>query len=152
MATQPTSLREIRAELRKIPRDRRLEIVESIRAGRAVADPRDAALAVAWAEYLDRRRQSRAWLPWVLPRARPMGRHAWLWGLHVVAMLVAVAFVCRFAWTWIPSPWHWLVLGWVVCSIATVPVTLRQTLRSYWNAPRAAEANRKLLQNTSPAA
>src|SRR5689334_10873660 len=120
MDTQPKSLREIRAELRKIPRDRRREIVNAIRAGRAVADPRDAALAAAWAEYLDRRRSSWAWPRWVMPRERPTGRHAWFWGLHVVWLLAAIGLACALSWTSIPSPWQWLFVAWIVYGVATV--------------------------------
>jgi len=144
MATQPTSLREIRAALRKVPRDRRREIVNAIRDGRAVNDPRDAPLAVAWADYLDRRRSSWAWPRWAMPRERPRGKHAWVWGLHAVWMLVAVAIAVWSAR--LPSPWNYVVIGFFVYSAVTVPLTLRRTLRSYWNAPQAAAANRALIE------
>ncbi len=152
MAAQPTSLREIRGELRKLPRERRREIGNAIRAGRAVTDPRDAALAVAWAEYLDKRRYTWAWPPWVMPRERPVGRHAWFWSLHVVAMLAAIGLACALSWASIPSPWQWLVVAFVVYSVATVPFTLSRVLRTYWNAPQAAAANRELLEHGSSAA
>ena len=151
MVAQPTSLREIRAELRELPRDRRREIVNAIRAGRAVADPRDAALAVAWAEYLDRRRFSWAWPRWAMPRERPTGRHAWFWSLHVVTMLVGVGLACVYAWRWIPSPRHWFVVAWVVYCVATVPFTLNRVLRTHWNASQAVAANRELLEHGSAA-
>jgi hypothetical protein len=143
-AAQPTSLREIRAELRKIPRDRRRDIVNAIRAGRAVHDSRDAALAVAWADYLDRRRFTWAWPRWVMPRERPRGKHAWLWGLHAAWMLVAVGIAVWSAR--LPSPWDYLVIAFFAYSAVTVPFTLRRTLRSYWNAPQAAAANRELIE------
>jgi len=93
MAAQPASLREIRAELRKLPRERRREIVNAIRAGRAVNDPRDAPLAAAWADYLDQRRHT--WPRWIMPRERPHGRHAWLWLVHVALLLASIGLACR---------------------------------------------------------
>ena len=149
MATRPMSLREIRTELRKIPRDRRREIVRSIRDGRAVSDPRDAALAVACPEYLDQRRHSRAWIPWALPRERPHGKRKALWLAHAAWMLGAIALTCRYLWTWLPSPWRYLVIAFFAYSVATIPFTLGRILRGYWNAPQAAQANRELLDHTS---
>jgi hypothetical protein len=134
----------------ELPRERRREIGNAIRAGRAVNDPRDAALAVAWAEYLDKRRYTWLWPRWVMPRERPVGRHAWFWSLHVVTMLVAIGLACVYAWKVIPSPWHWLVVAWVVYSVATLPFTLSRILRFYWNASQAAAANRRLLSTGFP--
>jgi hypothetical protein len=142
MDARPTSLREIRAALRTIPRDRRREIVNAIRAGRAVNDPRDASLAVAWAEYLDRRRST--WPRWFMPLKRPHGKRAWLWLLHVASMLVALALACRFLWTWLGTPWRYFAIAWVAYSVVTTPLIIGRTLRSYWNAPQAAAANREL--------
>ena len=149
MAAQPTSLREIRAELRKLPRDRRREIGNAIRAGRAVADPRDASLTVAWAENLDKRRRTWMWPRWVMPRDRPHGWKAWLWLLHAAWLLVALALASRYEWRWFSSPWRYLVLAWLAYSAVTTPFIIARTLRTFWNAPLAVAANRRLLQETA---
>jgi hypothetical protein len=148
MATQPTSLREIRAEVRKLPRDRRREIVNAIRAGRAVSDPRDAPLAAAWADYLVRR--SSRWPRWLMPRERPQGKHAWLWLIHVALLLIAVGITFRVTLAF-PTPWRYLVIAWLAYSLVTTPLTMRRMLRSYWNARQAAAANRELVEHGSVA-
>ncbi|HEY2355277.1 MAG TPA: hypothetical protein VGH79_10315 [Gaiellaceae bacterium] len=79
-----------------------------------------------------------------MPRDRPRGKHAWLWGLHAAWMVVAVAIAVWLAH--LPSPWDYLVIGFFVYSAVTVPFTLRRVLTSYWNASQAAAANRELLE------
>ncbi|MDX6482156.1 MAG: hypothetical protein QOG85_2666 [Gaiellaceae bacterium] len=138
------SLREIRAELRKLPRDRRRDIVEAIRAGRAVTDPRDAPLAAAWAEYLDRRRFTWVWPRWVMPRERPRGRSAWLWLLHLASILGALALTCGYLWVWLPAPWRYFAAAWIAYCVVTTPLQIARMLRLYWNAPKAAAANRAI--------
>jgi hypothetical protein len=147
MATQPTSLREIRGALRGLPRDRRREIVDAIRTGRAVNDPRDAQLAALWAEYLDRRRST--WPRWLMPPERPHGKRAWLWLVHVASTLAALALASRFLWTWLGTPWRYFAVAWVAYSVVTTPVIIGRTLRSYRNAPLAAAANHELVERGS---
>jgi hypothetical protein len=134
--------------LRKVPRDRRREIVNAIREGRAVNDPRDAPLAMEWADYLDGRRFTWAWPRWVMPRERPHGRHVWLWGLHAAWVLVAIAIALWSAR--LPSPLDYLVIAFFAYGAVTLPFTLRHVLRSYWNAPQAAAANRELVERGTP--
>src|SRR4051794_4869741 len=73
-------------ELRALPSKRRRAVGRAIREGKAVNDPCDAALAVAWA-----RRVQAAWWPgWALPRSRPRGRRALLWLLHATWVIVVL--------------------------------------------------------------
>lgn len=134
------SFRNVRRALRRLPRERRKDIVAAVRAGRAVNDPRDAALAVAWAERLERVR----WPGWVMPRSRPQGNRAWLWLLHLAWIIAAMTAAIATLWSSIPGIWRWVVIGFFSYSAIVTPLTLAQTLRAYWNAPEAAEQNRKL--------
>jgi hypothetical protein len=79
-----------------------------------------------------------------MPRERPRGKSAWLWGLHVTWLVVAIAIAIWSAR--LPSPWNYLVIGFFVYGAVTAPFTLRHVLRSYWNAPQAAAANRELIE------
>jgi hypothetical protein len=136
-------MREIRRELRQLPRDRRKDIVSSIRAGEAVADPRDAALAIAWAEHLTAKRHGWWWPRWAMPRKRPHGWRAWVWLLHLAWIAAAVAYAWTMLWPALPGIWRWVIVGFVVYSTIATPITMRQVLRAYWNAPQAAEKNRQ---------
>ena len=127
--------------MRRLPRDRRKGIVAAIRAGRAVNDPRDAALAVAWAERLKNTR----WPGWMMPRSRPTGRRAWLWLLHLAWVIAAMAAALAALWSSIPDVWRWIIVGLFVYSAIVMPLTMAQTLRAYWNAPEAADKNRQLV-------
>lgn len=140
-AKEPTPLRDVRRAVRRLPRDRRKDIISSIRAGRAVSDPRDAALAVAWAERLERVR----WPGWMMPRSRPQGRRAWLWLAHLAWIVAAVAVAVASLWSSIPGVWRWVIVGFLAYSAIVTPLTIAQTLRAYWNASDAAEENRRLV-------
>ncbi len=135
------SLRDVRRALRRLPRERRKDLVAAIRAGRAVSDPRDAHLAVAWAERLARVR----WPGWVMPRSRPEGKRAWLWLLHLAWIIAAIVVAIATLWPSIPGIWRWIILGFFAYSAIVTPLTIAQTLRAYWNAPEAAEKNRQLV-------
>lgn len=134
------SLRDVRRAVRRLPRDRRKDIIRAIRAGRAVSDPRDAALAVGWAERLERFR----WPGWLMPRSRPQGRRAWLWLAHLAWIVAALVVALASLWSSIPGVWRWVLVGVLAYSAVVTPFTIAQTLRAYWNASKAAEANRGL--------
>jgi hypothetical protein len=140
-ATEPMSLRDVRRAVRRLPRDRRKDMISAIRAGRAVSDPRDAALAVAWAEPLERFH----WPGWVLPRSRPRGKRALLWLAHLAWIVAAVAVALASLWSGIPGVWRWVIVGFLAYSAIVTPLMITQTLRAYWNASDAAEENRRLV-------
>jgi hypothetical protein len=110
-----------------------------------VADPRDAALAAAWA----RQAQAARWPGWLLPRTRPRGRRAVLWLLHAawIAVVVVAAVV-------VPL-WRsggivrWVVVGALAYGIVSQAWMLALTLRMRWNAPEAERRNRELLSPTA---
>lgn len=141
------SSREIRRRVRQLPRERRKEIGRAIRNGRAVDDRRDAALALALAENLARKR--RFWPWWVMPRRRPTGWRVWAWILHLAWMLGALAYACAVvlpsAWGALPGVWRWVVAGFLAYAWISMPFTIAWMLRIYWNAPEAARKNRALL-------
>ena len=135
------SLRDVRRALRQLPDERRKDVVAAIRAGRGVNDPRDAVLAVAWAERLGNVR----WPAWAIPRKRPHGKRRWLWLLHLALVVAGVVVALISLWSSIPGGWRWLLVGVLAyCAIGT-PITIARVLRMYWNAPEAAEKNRQLL-------
>jgi hypothetical protein len=124
-----------------LPRDRRKDVIAAMRAGRAVTDPRDASLAVAWAERLGRVR----WPRWIAPRSRPRGKRAWLWLGHAALVLTALIGVCSTFWSQTPHGWRWAVVAVIVYTAVSTPIVTIQTLRLYWNASAAANENRRLL-------
>ena len=133
---------EARSELRGLSRERRNDIRAAIREGRAVRDPRDAALAAHIAERLQ---AQAARVPgWLVPLRRPKGRHARLWLLHCVLLAAALAYACTTAWSSFPGPWRWLLVGLIAYCVVSAPFTLRPVLLMFWNAPDAARANREL--------
>ena len=137
-------MREIRRKLRQLPRERRKDIAASIREGRAVNDPRDAPLAAAWAERIVR--LARRFPAWALPlRSRPQGWRAWAWLLHLTWILVAAAFAYYLLFLWLRGVWRWVLLGFLVYSALTTPLTIARMLRAYWNAAEAARRNRAVL-------
>ena len=140
-------MREIRRRLRELPKDRRKDVLSAIREGRAVRDARDAPLAADWAETLSAKWQR---VPaWAMPRSRPTGWRARAWFLHVVWMLAGLAYAVRtVAWPELPGLWHWVIVAFLAYGVLTTPITLRQMLRAYWNAPRAASENRDLIAHT----
>jgi hypothetical protein len=136
-------MRQIREELRNLPAERRKDVGAAVREGRAVADPRDAALAIRWAEHLE----TANWPRWVLPRTRPLGSKAWAWILYaaaLVALLVWALWVL--IWPDLPQGWRWVMLALLVPAVATTPITLLHMLRSFWNAPETVATNRELLR------
>jgi hypothetical protein len=135
------SMREIRRRLRKLPRERRKDVVSSIREGRSVRDPRDAPLAAAWADRLAAKGQRSPW--WLLPLSRPRGWRARFWVVHLVWIVAAAAYAYVLLWSLLPGVWRWLLLGFLVYGAITTPFTMRQMLRAYWNAPEAAKRNRQ---------
>jgi hypothetical protein len=135
------SLRDVRRAVRQLPRERRKDVLAAIRAGRAVNDPRDAILAVAWAERLSKVR----WPAWVMPRERPHGKRRWLWLLHLIWVVAAVVVALISSWSSIPGSWRWPLVGVFAYSTIVTPITIARGLRTYWNAPEAAEKNRQLL-------
>lgn len=135
-------MREIRRRLRQLPRDRREEVVSSVREGQAVADPRDAALAAAWAENLASFASRLPW--WLIPLERPRGWHARLWVVHLIWIVAFGAYAYVQLWSWLPGWAQWVLLIFLLSSVVTTPFTIRKMLRAYWNAPNAARRNREL--------
>lgn len=138
------SRREVRHRLRELPKDRRKDVMSSIREGRAVRDPRDAPLAAALAERLSV--SGRRWPWWVVPMERPRGWRAWLWVIHGIWIVFAFAFAYVLIVSRMPGMWRWVVLGLLVYTAITMPIMLRQTLRAYWNAPEAARRNKDVVR------
>lgn len=144
----PIPIREIRRRLRKLPRGRRKDVLAAIREGREVADPRDALLAIDWAEALDAKRQAWVWPWWILPRSRPSGWRAWAWLVHVVWITVAIVVADATLWRSLPGVWRWVIIGVLAYGLVSMPITIRQVLRGYWNAPEAARKNRELRERS----
>lgn len=143
VSSETTSIREIRREVRGLPRERREEIAASIREGRAVNDPRDAALATAWAERLVL--AARRFPSWALPlRCRPQGWRAYAWLLHLGWIVGAAAFAYHLVFLSLSGVWRWVLLGVLAYSALTTPFTIARMLRTYWSAPEAATRNREL--------
>ena len=69
-------------------------------------DPGDAALAVAWAERLDAKRQTWAWAMWIMPRSRPSGWRTWAWLALAVWIMVGMAVAVATSWHSLPGVWH----------------------------------------------
>jgi hypothetical protein len=139
--------RDLRRALRALPRGRRRALSRAVREGRAVDDPRDAALAVA----LARRIQASSNLPrWLVhwPRERPHGRRAALWLLYAVWLVASVVLGLTLA---AGHFWEsggivrWIFVGVLAYGVVSVPWVLAFTLRMRWNAPEAERRNRELL-------
>ncbi len=132
---------ELRRALRRLPGSRRRALLRAVRQGRAVDEPRDATLAVAWA----RRVQVFSWPRWVLPQTRPHGRGAALWLLHgawLAGALLLTAVQIQLA---VGRILGWIFAGTIVYSIIGAPWFLAVILRTRWNAPEAERRNRQLL-------
>jgi hypothetical protein len=135
--------KDLRREIRSLPRERRRELGRAVREGRAVDDPRDAALAVAWAQRVQRSR----WPSWFLPATRPHGRRAFLWCVHAAWVIVVIVI------TLIGATWHrgeiirWAAVGVLAYSMLSTTWLFRLTLRARWNAPDAERRNRELLDS-----
>jgi hypothetical protein len=131
--------------MRALPSKRRRAVVRAVRDGRAVNDPRDAHLAVAWA----RRAQAVWWPRWFLPQTRPHGWVAVLWFLHAAWILVVVAAAIVIP-TWRGGGvLRWVVVGAFVYSIMSLPWLLALILRTRWNSPEAERQNRELIRQTA---
>lgn len=111
-------------------------------------DPRDAALAVAWAETLDAKRQTWTWPRWVLPNSKPTGWRAWAWLVHFIWIAVAIAVADATLWHSLPGLWRWVIVGALAYGLITMPLTLWRVLQTYWNASEAAHRNRELMSRT----
>jgi hypothetical protein len=108
-----------------------------------VDDPRDAALAVAWA----RRMQKAPWPWWLLPRTRPHGWRAALWILHSAWIVTAIATAVILP-TWRDGGvLRWVIVGAVAYSVVTYPWILTMMLQTRWSAPAAERRNRELLHD-----
>jgi hypothetical protein len=87
-----------------------------------------------------------------MPRTRPHGKRRWLWLLHLTWIVGAVVVALITAWPSIPGNWRWLLVGVLAYGTIVTPITIAQVLRTYWNAPEAAEKNRQLLARTQSSA
>jgi hypothetical protein len=129
---------EVFRAIRALPKDRRRELTRAVRAGRAVADPRDRALAAAWARTF-----TDAWWPrWLLPRERPRGRARALWLLHAAWLLATFILVGVEVASSLHGSRRWVVVALLVYALVAVPPLLWFTLRVRWNAPEAERLNR----------
>jgi hypothetical protein len=135
---------DLRRTLRALSPQRRRAIARAVREGRAVDDPRDAGLAVAWA----RRVPAAPWLRWALPETRPQGRRAILWLAHATWFFVALITAVVFAWQSLGLA-RWLVLALVAYGIVSMPWLIALVLRTRWNAPEAERRNSDLLAPTA---
>jgi hypothetical protein len=136
---------DLRSALRALPRQRRRSLARAVRAGRAVEDPQDAALAVGWA----RRAQATPWPRWVLPRTRPRGRRALLWLLHAGWILLAIGIGVVLPIWRSGGMLRWVMVGVLAYSILTLPWVFALILRLRWNAPETERRNRELLDQTA---
>ncbi len=80
-----------------------------------------------------------------MPRARPQGKRAWLWLVHLVWIIAAMVVAIATLWSSIPDVWRWVIVGFFAYSAIVTPLTMARTLRAYWNAPKAGEENRQLV-------
>jgi hypothetical protein len=136
---------DLRRELRALSSERRRAVGRAIREGRAVDDPRDAALAVAWA----RRVQVTWWPGWALPRSRPRGRRALLWLLHATWSIAVLVLALAAFLSQSHGIIRWAIVGVLVYGVVSMPWVLRFMLRMRWNAPDAERRNRELLGSPS---
>jgi hypothetical protein len=124
--------------IRALPKDRRRAVMQAVRAGRAVDDPRDRALAAEWARSFNE-----AWWPrWLLPRERPRGRARLLWLLHGAWALAALAYADVRIGLQTHGTSRWVVVSLLTYGLLATPPLLWFTLRARWNAPEAERLNR----------
>jgi hypothetical protein len=129
----------VRTRLRRLPQERRRDVVAALREGRAVRDPRDAPLAVALAERPARNAGRWPVRIWIQPRS---SRERIERTIHVVILPASLAYAMYVVWSnggWV----HWAVLAWLVLSVTSIPAYV-QTFRVLRNAPAALEANRAM--------
>jgi hypothetical protein len=125
-------------EIRALPKERRRALTRAVRAGQAVDDPRDRALAAAWARTF-----TDAWWPrWLLPRERPRGRARLVWLLHGAWVLAALAYTYVQLAQHTHGAYRWVVVALLVYGILAVPPLIWFTLHVRWNAPEAERRNR----------
>ena len=135
------AVRDPRGEIRALPRERRRALGRAVRQRRAVDDPRDAELAVAWAQCMQRTR----WPRWLLPATRPHGTRDVLWGMHAIWVAAVIDT------TAVGATWHrgeiirWAAVGVLAYSVLSTSRLFRLILRTRWNAPEAERRNRELL-------
>jgi len=128
--------RELRAQVRALPIERRRDVIRALRTGTAVNDPRDAPLVVSWARWV----QTQKWPRWLLPASRPRGARAVVWLLHA-AMTVA-ALTVAFVYFWRDGGVvRWVALVAFVDTLVTGVWIKRLVLRTRWNAPEAERKN-----------
>ena len=140
-----TSRADLRRAIEGLSAGRRRAIARAVRDGRAVDDPRNAQLAVLWAQ----RAQAAWWPKWLLPQKRPHGWRAILWLLHVGWIVVAIALAVVIP-TWRSGGvLRWIVVGAFAYSILIMPWVWALVLRTRWNAPDAERRNRELLGENS---
>ena len=80
-----------------------------------------------------------------MPRERPHGKRLWLWLLHLAWIVATAAVALIISWSSIPGVWRWLVVAVLAYWAIATPITMGRVLRTYWNAPEAAEKNRQVL-------
>ncbi len=68
-----------------------------------------------------------------------------MWSLHLVWFVAATVAVIVSLWTTMPEALRWVIVGLFAYGVVVTPPTMAWTLRLYWNAPQAAEENRKLV-------
>ena len=68
-----------------------------------------------------------------------------MWCLHLAWFIAAMMVVIASLWTTLPGVLRWLIVGLFGYSALVTPAVMARTLRGYWNAPQAADANRKLI-------
>jgi hypothetical protein len=61
-------------------------------------------------------------------------------------MIGAVTYACVEVWpsVWpaLPGVWRWLIVGFLIYGLISLPIILWLILRTQWNAPEAARRNR----------
>jgi hypothetical protein len=80
-----------------------------------------------------------------MPRERPHGKRRWLWLLHLTWVVGTVVVALIISWSSIPGVWRWPLVAVLAYWTIATPITIARVLRTYWNAPEAAEKNRELL-------
>jgi protein-S-isoprenylcysteine O-methyltransferase Ste14 len=68
-----------------------------------------------------------------------------VWLIHLAFLLAATVATIAMLWSVVPGFWRWVAIGFFAYCALTSPFTIAAMLRTYWNAPQAAERNRQLL-------
>jgi hypothetical protein len=141
VARDSASIWELRRTLRKLPRERRKDVMSSIREGRAVRDARDAPLASAWAERLSALARRSPW--WLLPLERPRGWRAWLWVVHLLWVVAAIAYADDLIWSSLGGAWKWIFLGLLLYTAIAMPFTMRQAVAGLLERTRSTQTQQR---------